>query len=313
MATPSKRRKTNSHKDSPQPIRSLDYFFASQKAKQQEISVPAEPCSETRGAISVTQVKKGGEDGNSTDEQLARKLQEEWDAQDRDDLSKQSHQKPLSKSDRKSNDALVSEDASNDRSGTVQAAASTSSNLKKAAPNSVEGTVKPARNTLALQSSASAEDVISSTIPFDESPMTFDPSRFLPDLKKCWADHSGEASYGILTRCFIIVNSTQSRIKIVDTLVNFLRTIIEGDPGSLLPAVWLATNAISPPYISLELGLGGAAISKALKNAYGLDNASLKALHDKHGDAGDVAFEAKKRQTFTLRKPKPLSIKGVFQ
>ncbi|KAI4109020.1 MAG: hypothetical protein L6R37_000738 [Teloschistes peruensis] len=313
MATPSKRRKTNSHKDSPQPIRSLDYFFASQKAKQQENSVPAEPRSETYGAIGVTQVKKGGEDENSTDEQLARKLQEEWDAQDRDDLSKQSHEKPLSKSNRKSNDALVSEDAPNDRSGTVQAAASTSSNLKKAAPNSVEGTVKPARNTLALQSSASAEDVISSTIPFDESPMSFDPSRFLPDFKKCWADHSGEASYAILTRCFIIVNSTQSRIKIVDTLVNFLRTIIEGDPGSLLPAVWLATNAISPPYISLELGLGGAAISKALKNAYGLDNASLKALYDKHGDAGDVAFEAKKRQTFTLRKPKPLSIKGVFQ
>lgn len=39
----------------------------------------------------------------------------------------------------------------------------------------------------------------------------------------------------------------------------------------------------------------------------------MKTLYDKHGDAGDVAFEAKKRQSFTLRKPKPLSIKGVFQ
>ena len=45
----------------------------------------------------------------------------------------------------------------------------------------------------------------------------------------------------------------------------------------------------------------------------GLDSASLKALYDKHGDPGDVAFEAKKRQSFTLRKPKPLSIQGVFQ
>lgn len=44
----------------------------------------------------------------------------------------------------------------------------------------------------------------------------------------------------------------------------------------------------------------------------GLDNAGFKALYDKHGDAGDVAFEAKKRQSFTLRKPKPLSIKAVF-
>ena len=77
--------------------------------------------------------------------------------------------------------------------------------------------------------------------------------------------------------------------------------------------VWLATNSISPPYIDLELGLGGSSISKALKKVCGLDNGGLKALYNKYGDAGDVAFEAKKRQSFTLRKPKPLIIKGVFE
>ena len=59
--------------------------------------------------------------------------------------------------------------------------------------------------------------------------------------------------------------------------------------------------------------MGGSAISKALKKVCALDNAGLKSLYDKYGDAGDVAFEAKKRQSFTLRKPKPLSIKGVYQ
>jgi DNA ligase 1 len=44
-----------------------------------------------------------------------------------------------------------------------------------------------------------------------------------------------------------------------------------------------------------------------------LDNQSLKTIYNKYGDAGDVAFEAKKRQSFTLRKPKPLSIKSVYQ
>ncbi len=77
--------------------------------------------------------------------------------------------------------------------------------------------------------------------------------------------------------------------------------------------VWLATNAISPPHISLELGLGGSAISKALKHVCGLDGRGLKTLYDKYGDPGDVAFEAKKKQTFMLRKPKPLTIKGVYQ
>ena len=44
-----------------------------------------------------------------------------------------------------------------------------------------------------------------------------------------------------------------------------------------------------------------------------LNPAGLKTLYDKHGDAGDVAFEAKKKQSFTLRKPQPLSINGVYQ
>lgn len=60
------------------------------------------------------------------------------------------------------------------------------------------------------------------------------------------------------------------------------------------------------------MGLGGSAISKALKKTYGLDNGTLKTLYHKHGDVGDVAFEAKKKQRYTLRKPKPLSINGVY-
>jgi DNA ligase-1 len=111
----------------------------------------------------------------------------------------------------------------------------------------------------------------------------------------------------------VLVNSTTSRIRIVDTLVNTIRLLIEGDPPSLLPAVWLATNAIAPPYVALELGLGGSAIGRALKNACGLSDRTLRALYNRLGDAGDVAFEAKKRaQSFMLRKPRLLTIRGVY-
>ena len=92
-------------------------------------------------------------------------------------------------------------------------------------------------NTLSLQSAGSAEDNISSNIPFDESPLAFDPSKYVAELQGHWAAEGGDASYALLTRCFVLVNSTQSRIKIVDTLVNLLRVIIEGDPSSLLPTV----------------------------------------------------------------------------
>ena len=95
----------------------------------------------------------------------------------------------------------------------------------------------PVSSSLSLQSTASAEDGISSIIPFDESPLTFQAARYVSELRNHWSTDDGAASYSVLTRCFILVNSTQSRIKIVDTLVNFLRVIIEADPESLLPAV----------------------------------------------------------------------------
>jgi DNA ligase-1 len=76
--------------------------------------------------------------------------------------------------------------------------------------------------------------------------------------------------------------------------------------------VWLATNSIAPPYVDLDLGIGGSAISKALKKVCGLDSAGLKTIYNKHGDAGDVAYEAKRRQSFMLRKPKPLTISAVY-
>ncbi|KAJ5481758.1 hypothetical protein N7475_000570 [Penicillium sp. IBT 31633x] len=222
-----------------------------------------------------------------SDEALARKLQAEWNKHD----------------------------SANSPSETTQA-----SSQVNPAPSTPSLPVSPPiapvvlkKSTLSLQSSAGAEDIISLAIPLDQNPQTFDASQYAEELRSHWATEGGDASYALLTRAFVLANATTSRIRIVDTLVNLLRVLIEGDPSSVLPAVWLATNSISPPYDELELGLGGSSISKALKKIYGLNSQGLKSLYDKHGDAGDVAFEAKKRQSFTLVKPKPLKIKGVYQ
>ncbi|CZR64217.1 probable DNA ligase 1 [Phialocephala subalpina] len=304
MGTPAKKRKLNNDsKASPASSRNLDYFFG----KQKQENLPS--------STAATQTFDQNDDTSElTDEQLARKLQAEWNQQDaaaneiHTESGKEEAEKPADLADlpERSNHTPMPD-------GTGEG--------KPEEQNEVPKDEKPApfvfgaksKNTLSLQSAGTAEDTICSNIPFDESPLTFDPSKYVKELQGHWAAEGGDASYALLTRCFVLVNSTQSRIKIVDTLVNLLRVIIEGDPSSLLPTVWLSTNAISPPYISLELGLGGSAISKALKNVCGLDNKSLKALYDKVGDAGDVAFEAKKKQSFTLRKPKPLLIKGVYQ
>jgi DNA ligase-1 len=282
MSSPVKKRKRNGNESSPQQMRSIESFFKGQATKHAK---QAEPQPEPEPELEPTEQ-------TLSDEALARKLQAEWN-QEEDGTP----------SFRDTNQAVVTDSEPKQ----VSTVPTIPVDAIPAAPST------PKKNTLSLQSSTGTEDTVSLAVPFDQSPQTFDATKYATELQSHWATEGGDASYALLTRAFVLANATTSRIKIVDTLVNFLRVLIEGDPSSLLPAVWLATNSITPPYDEIELGLGGSSISKALKKIYGLDNQGLKTLYNKHGDAGDVAFEAKKRQAFTLAKPKPLKIKGVYQ
>lgn len=301
MPSPAKRRKTNKlDPAASKPIRSLDFFFNKQKEEGND----------------VVRVEEG-EVGEETDEALARRLQEEWNSVDRarereggKDEEKNGNGNGNGEDEMEEKSLVVRIDCAPEHVK-IPADARINGNEEQLKPTTLPP-LPPQKNTLGLQTASAAEDTITYAIPLDQPPLTFDPSTYLPELRAQWATEGGSATYALLTHCFVLVGSTTSRIKTVDTLVNLLRLLIEGDPSSLLSAVWLATNSISPPYIDLELGLGGSAISRALKKVCGLDNAGLKTLYNKYGDAGDVAFEAKKRQSMTLKKPKPLSIKSVY-
>lgn len=286
MSSPAKKRKRNGAESSPQQMRSIESFFKGQTTKHAK---QAEPEPEPNTAL---ELEPEVTEQTLSDEALARQLQAQWNEEE---------SVPPRRDDTNQPTAVDFEPNAAPSAPTIAVDA-----IATAPP-------APKKNTLSLQSSAGTEDTVSLSVPFDQSPQTFDASKYATELRSHWAAEGGDASYALLTRAFVLANATTSRIKIVDTLVNFLRVLIEGDPSSLLPAVWLATNSITPPYDEKELGLGGSSISKALKKIYGLDNQGLKTLYNKHGDAGDVAFEAKKRQAFTLAKPKPLRIKGVYQ
>ncbi|KAL9058236.1 MAG: hypothetical protein Q9162_001835 [Coniocarpon cinnabarinum] len=294
MSSPAKRRKIDKDTSLSKPSRSLDFFFGSKNAAS------------TQSAVQQREAPVTNEEGQDlTDEQLARKLQQEWDREDgagsapkHDSLS--------------NNHSLESQSSEQNETYRGEECWEAEANPKDQPAQPLSST-SAFSNTLSLQSASATEDTITSTVNFDQSPLTFNPGEYIPKLKEQWTQEGGRATYALLTHCFVLVTQTQSRIRIVDNLVNLLRTIIEADPASLLPAVWLVTNSIAPPYVDLELGLGGSAISKALKKVCGLDSSGLKTLYNKHGDAGDVAFEAKKRQSLTLRKPQPLSIQGVYE
>ncbi|KAM0261264.1 hypothetical protein ACHAQJ_002295 [Trichoderma viride] len=275
MSSPSKKRKLNSGKKQPATqSKGLEYFFSKQKQSDTLTSSADEDGAPSSASTSLT------------DEELARKLQAKWNKEVTNEIPiTQGGQNSTSKGQ---DTEAITETVESD---------STPASMSQPMQSTIETTPKKQddKKTLSLQSTGMADDIITASIPLDESPLIFDPLKYAKELQEYWAVEGGNASYALLTRCFVLVSATTSRIKIVDTLV------------------WLATNSISPPYISMELGLGGSAISKALRQVCGLDNRSLKAIYDKYGDPGDVAFEAKKKQSFTLKRPKPLTIKGVYQ
>ena len=214
MSTPSKKRRKNDFKPSPQPVKSIDFFFNKQR-QAQELK-RQEPPIEFATSQEVT--KDHSSKPELTDEELAWQLQEQWSREDEERLPKS---------------------GGGDSDAQERELTSFESSQAPSGPTSVQAhqAEEPKEKTLALQSSTSTEDVLTITIPLDEHPLSFEPSRYLPDLKSQWQSLEAQASYGILIRAFVLINSTQSRIKIVDTLVNFLRLLIEGDPQSLLPAV----------------------------------------------------------------------------
>ncbi|KAJ2898407.1 DNA ligase 3 [Zalerion maritima] len=299
MSSPAKKRKLNTNQ-STGSSRGIEFFFKRQQEVGGSSQSPSKP-SESKHKSELIEVSSSGSAAAADsrqlqdDEALARKLQAEWNSKNEPEHVAEGAPEPEN-APAASASRVASEPVAESSSKTEQAQAS----------------VQPF--TLSLQSISTAQDTAALSIPLDHSPLTFDLSQCSASLKSAWdKEGSGRASYALLARCFVLVNATNSRIKIVDTLVNCLRLLIVADPQSLLPAVWLTTNAISPPFESLELGIGSSIISKALKTACGLDSKGLRSLYSRLGDPGDVAFEAKKKSAFTLRKPKPLTINSVYE
>ncbi|KAK9458489.1 uncharacterized protein V1516DRAFT_666969 [Lipomyces oligophaga] len=102
-----------------------------------------------------------------------------------------------------------------------------------------------------------------------------------------------DAPYALLASLYVYLDSTRSRILMINALTNYLRTVSMLDPPSLIPSIWLCTNSLGPPYDNPELGIGWSALSRAIRNVSGVMPATLKSLYERTGDLGDAAFEAK--------------------
>lgn len=123
---------------------------------------------------------------------------------------------------------------------------------------------------------------------------------------------NGPAPYSFLAHTLQAVSSTRSRISILSILTNALRLIIQHDSPSVLPALYLLSNSLTPPYVPVELGLGPSIIFNAIQQVSGLSVAALRRLYTKTGDLGDVAFEARSNLR-TLIPHAALTVSSVYK
>ncbi|KIM48219.1 hypothetical protein M413DRAFT_225258 [Hebeloma cylindrosporum] len=121
--------------------------------------------------------------------------------------------------------------------------------------------------------------------------------------------------YAALTKTFSLIEATTKRLEKTAILTSFLLLVIQrskkNDPKSLLQAVYLCINRLSPDYVGVELGIGESILIKAIGESTGRSLSLIKADLKKEGDLGLVAMNSKNNQK-TLFKPKPLTVPFVF-
>ena len=135
---------------------------------------------------------------------------------------------------------------------------------------------------------------------------TFDLSKIVT-----WKD-GAPVPFSFLADTFNAIGDESKRLVITGMLVNAFRAVIATSPQELLPMVYLCTNRVGPAHEGLELGLGDSTLIKALSQATGRKESTIKSDYDDCGDLGKVATASRATQK-TMFAPPPLTISGVFK
>ncbi|VVC39208.1 Hypothetical protein CINCED_3A009946 [Cinara cedri] len=140
---------------------------------------------------------------------------------------------------------------------------------------------------------------------YDPTKTNYDP------IKDAIWDLGQPTPYIALTKTFSCIEEISGRLRIIEILSNYFRSVIVLSPNDLLPSVYLCLNKVAPDYIGLELGIAETTLLKAIVQTTGRSMAQVKAEVKKIGDLGIVAEKSKSNQK-TMFKPARLTVKAVF-
>ncbi|XP_076289999.1 DNA ligase 1 [Lasioglossum baleicum] len=117
--------------------------------------------------------------------------------------------------------------------------------------------------------------------------------------------------YIALTRTLELIEETSARLKIVEILSNYLRSVIALSPNDLLPSIYLCLNQLAPAYEGIELGVADTNLMKAIAQCTGRTLAQIKADVQQVGDLGIVAEGSRSNQR-TMFQPASLTVTNVY-
>ncbi|XP_017775853.1 PREDICTED: DNA ligase 1 isoform X2 [Nicrophorus vespilloides] len=123
--------------------------------------------------------------------------------------------------------------------------------------------------------------------------------------------HGQKVPYMALARSLEEIENVSARLKMIEILSNFFRSVLVLTPDDLLPSVYLCLNKLAPAYEGIELGIAETSLMKAIAQSTGRTVAQIKADAQEVGDLGIVAERSKSNQRMIFQ-PAPLYVRGVF-
>jgi len=108
-----------------------------------------------------------------------------------------------------------------------------------------------------------------------------------------------------------MIEGTSSRLKMIEILKNFLRSVMILSPNDLVRCVYLCLNKLAPAYEGIELGIGENILMKAIATATGRSVEKIKIDAQEKGDLGIVAETSRMSQRMMFQ-PAKLTVETVF-
>eukprot|EP00092_Neocalanus_flemingeri_P021031 GFUD01022785.1.p1 GENE.GFUD01022785.1~~GFUD01022785.1.p1 ORF type:complete len:1006 (-),score=309.99 GFUD01022785.1:132-3149(-) len=107
------------------------------------------------------------------------------------------------------------------------------------------------------------------------------------------------------------IEATSGRLRTIEMLSNYFRSVYVQTPSDLLPSVYMTLNRLAPAWEGVELGIGDTILMKAIAASCGRSVAQIKTDSGKLGDLGLVAEQSRGGQR-TMFQPAILTVQSVF-